>query len=153
MGKWCPRCGSEYVEGWGPCSTCNVELVDEPPSRPPEPSQWREPVPEAAQVERADPEEFVPIWEGPTPEASRLADLIQRAHIPVDLGEALESGHARVEVPRAYVDDAREALTGSGVSAPLPIGLRLDFDWGLAARIALVIVALLLIVLLVLPSL
>ncbi|MGH2760570.1 MAG: hypothetical protein ACRDKJ_13560 [Actinomycetota bacterium] len=147
MAQWCPRCGSEFVEGWGTCSNCGIELVDEPPSR------TIDPTPEALISARPDPEEFVPIWEGPTPEASRLADLIQRAHIPVDLGEALQSGHARIEVPRAYVEDARDALALSTGADLSPIGPRADFDWTWVARIALIIVALLLVVLLVLPSL
>ena len=28
VGKWCPRCGAEYIEGWGDCSNCGVPLVD-----------------------------------------------------------------------------------------------------------------------------
>lgn len=145
MGKWCPRCGAEYVEGWGDCSNCGVALVDTPPGRAtnirPDIALPEPPPPDTGE----DP--FVPIWEGPTTEATRLLGLVEAAHIPVDLGEALEAGHSRLEVPRSYVNEARDAIEGRTVSWPSPISDGPDVDYGRMFRLALVFVAVGLIVL------
>ena len=53
---------------------------------------------------------FIPVWEGPFVEAERLMRRLEAAHIPVDLGEALEAGRARVEVPPGYVEEALEVM-------------------------------------------
>lgn len=147
MGKWCPRCGAEYVEGWGDCSNCGVPLVDTPPSQP---QRWSEEAIAAAEPKDPDGDPFVPIWEGPTPEAARIARRIEDAHIPVDLGEATEVGHSRVEVPRSYLAEARRALAGDALSWPSGIGRDAAFDWNPTVRLALVIVAVGLIVLILL---
>ena len=152
MGKWCPNCGAEYVEGWGTCSDCGVELVDVPPARPPTSAPRADTSFDAPDVARDD-DPWIPIWEGPTTSARRLAETIERAHIPVDLGEALESGHSRVEVPRSYVEDAHAALADPDADRPAIIAMSPAFDWQRALRIALVIVVLMLVALLVLPSL
>jgi hypothetical protein len=152
VGKWCPNCGAEYVEGWGTCSDCGVELVDAPPARPAT-SAPRADTSFEAPDEARDDDPWIPIWEGPTPSARRLAEVVERAHIPVDLGEALEAGHSRVEVPRSYVEDARAALAEPPGDWPAIIATGPGFDWQQALRIALVIVALLLVVLMILPSL
>lgn len=146
MGKWCPRCGAEYIEGWGDCSNCGVPLVDTPPERP-EPVVL--PAPEPSLHERGE-DPFVSIWEGPTPEAGRLARLVEAAHIPVDLDEATEVGHSRIVVPRSYADEARNALEGRVAVWPSPISENPAFDFKPAFRLALVIVAFGLLVLLVL---
>lgn len=142
MGKWCPRCGAEYIEGWGACSNCGVDLVDE------RPILKQEPAPEP-QVERGE-DPFIPIWEGPTPEASELSRRIEAVHIPVDLDEATEVGHSRVMVPRSYLAEARDAITGVTASWPSPISTDPAFDFKPAYRLALVIVALGLILLVLL---
>ncbi len=59
---------------------------------------------------------FVPVWEGPFVEAERLMRRLESAHIPVDLGEALEAGRARVEVPPGYVEEALDVM-----SSPDPV--------------------------------
>ena len=146
MGKWCPRCGAEYIEGWGDCSNCGVALVDTPPDRP-EPVVV--PAPELPPHERGE-DPFVSVWEGPTPEAGRLARLVEAAHIPVDLDEATEVGHSRIVVPRSYADEAKDALEGRAAVWPSPISDDPSFDFKPAFRLALVIVALGLLVLLVL---
>lgn len=137
MGKWCPRCGAEYIEGWGKCSNCGVELVDAPPAtagRPVHHEAMTVPDPEAPR----DDDPFVPIWEGPTPEATRLAGWIERAHIPVDLGDATLTGQARVEVPRSYAEEARDVLAAGpgGTVQDEDVG----FDWNPLVRLALVVV-------------
>ncbi|HYZ92263.1 MAG TPA: zinc ribbon domain-containing protein [Actinomycetota bacterium] len=148
MGKWCPRCGAEYIEGWGECSNCGVPLVDEPPKQQ---REWSADAISAAEPQDPDePDPFVPIWEGPTPEAAQLARRIEAAHIPVDLGEALEAGHSRVEVPRSYLTEARDALAGRAPVWPSAIGRDSTLDWHPSVRLALVIVAVGLIVLILL---
>lgn len=149
MGKWCPQCGAEYVEGWGDCSNCGVPLVDTPSSQPP---RWTDEAIAAAEprTPEGDPDPFIPIWEGPTPEAARIARRIEDAHIPVDLGEATEVGHSRVEVPRSYLAEARRALAGEAPTWPSGIGRDAAFDWHPSVRLALVIVAVGLIVLILL---
>ena len=84
-------------------------------------------------LEEDDP--FVPVWEGPTPEAQALLERLERAHVPVDLGEALSVGEARVEVPRSYVEEARAVMA----SEPVPELPRLD--WTPLIRVGLVVVA------------
>jgi hypothetical protein len=124
-----------------------VPLVDEPPSRP---REWNTEEIAAAEPREPEGDPFVPIWEGPTPEAHQLARKIAAAHIPVDLGEALEAGHARVEVPRSYVSEARDALEGRAPTWPSVIGRDSTLDWHPSVRLALVIVAVGLIVLILL---
>lgn len=146
MAVWCPRCGAEYVEGWGTCSNCGVELVDTLPAiagRPVNPEAMTVPDPEAP----PDEDPFVPIWEGPTAEAHRLVGLIERAHIPVDLGDANEPGRARIEVPLSYVDEARDALAAEPTE--IETIARPAFDWTPAVRLALVVVVATLILMMV----
>lgn len=144
MGKWCPKCAAEYVEGWGKCSTCGIELVDERPTV----GTTDVPVADVAEPEDRGEDPFVPVWEGPTTEAARIAEVIERSHIPVDLGEATETGHSRVEVPRSYIVEAKDAMAGRGTTWPTPIADETGFDWRPGVRLALVIVAVGLIVLL-----
>ena len=145
MRMWCPHCGAEYVEGWGTCSTCGVVLVEDPPDHLSiENEAWG--LPRRRDVE--DP--FITIWEGPTPEAGDLMRKIQSRHIPVQLDDALEVGHARVQVPRSYLVDVRDVVLGlvpelPEVSVETPLGL----DWKPAIKVAIALTAIVLLLLLV----
>lgn len=147
--RWCPRCGAEYVAGWGECSTCRVALVADRPAAAGRPVPG-ETAAAALRAERGD-DPFVPVWEGPTDAARRIAGQMEAAHIPVDLGDAAQAGHARVEVPSSYVAEARSVLADpdAPVREPTPGDLDGRPAWGLA----LVVVAALLIALMVLAYL
>ena len=57
-----------------------------------------------------DAGDFVPVWEGPYADASERMRWLEQAHVPVDLGDGLVAGTARVEVARGYEDEAREIM-------------------------------------------
>lgn len=146
MGRYCPNCRAEYVEGWGTCSNCGVSLVDSLPPEAARTADWSPP----SEPDHEDP--FVPVWEGPTPQAEAIMRRIESAHIPVEFGEPPDVGHARVEVPRSYVEEVRDVLTTGPSSWPREVtdDSPGGFDWKPVVRIALVVVAVLLIVALVL---
>jgi len=90
--------------------------------------------------------DFVPVWEGPYAEASERLTWLEQAHIPVDLGDALLAGHARVEVARGYEDEARDIMRDGpspGWDMPLldptdPVFLRWRYLIAVVVLIALV---------------
>jgi hypothetical protein len=100
-------------------------------------------------VDAHDDDPFVSVWEGPTFEADHVRIRLEAEHIPVELGEALEVGHARVEVPRSYLTEVRDVL--NGVQARWPEITRATSDgFDLRPDIRLALVAMALIALLVL---
>jgi hypothetical protein len=97
-----------------------------------------------------DPDPWVKIWEGPTFEAEHLRLRLEQSHIPVEFGDALLTGEARVQVPRSYLAEARDVIAGVQANWPSMIesteqGLGLKPSW----RIAIVAVSLLLLGLIV----
>lgn len=144
MARWCPNCRAEYIEGWDTCSNCGVELVATPPAEP-KPTTDLQPRP---QRDHDDP--FVPVWEGPTIEADHMRLRIEAQHIPVDLDEALQSGHSRVVVPRSYLEEVRDVLAGRVASWPPEVTAQTSdgFDWSPGIRLALVVVAIVLVLVL-----
>jgi hypothetical protein len=88
----------------------------------------------------ADP--FVPVWEGPYVEAEHLRLRIEEAHIPVNFGDALLTGHARVQVPRSYLAEVQDVIAGVQASWPRVTTETADgFDWKPGIRLALIVVA------------
>jgi len=89
----------------------------------------------------------VPVWEGPYAEASERLSWLERANIPVDLGEAVLAGHARVEVERGYETEAREIMRDgppTGPQIPLldtsdPVFMRWRFAIALLILIAILV--------------
>ncbi len=99
--------------------------------------------------DESDP--FIPIWEGPTFEAQHLALLLESEHIPVDLGDALLPGQARVEVPRSYLDEANDVIQGTNAKWPeITAATAGGFDVKPTLRLALTVMAAVLLVLVVL---
>jgi hypothetical protein len=90
--------------------------------------------------------EFVPVWEGTYAEARERLTWLEEAHIPVDLGDALLPGHARVEVARGYEDEAQEIMRDgprAGWDMPLldpadPVFLRWRYLIALLILVAIV---------------
>lgn len=83
---------------------------------------------------------FVPVWEGPFVEAEKLMRQLENAHIPVDFGEALEAGRAKVEVPPGYVEEALEVMNSNErvVELSMPMIGSPKSEWT-SLRIAVVI--------------
>ena len=89
---------------------------------------------------------FVPVWEGPYIEARERMTWLEEAHIPVDLGDALLPGQARVEVQRGYEAEAREIMQDGprpGLAMPLldptsPVFLRWRYFLALLLLIAII---------------
>lgn len=133
------------MEGWGTCSTCGVVLVDSPPDGTAvDDEAW------GIRRTREYEDPFISIWEGPTPQANDLVRKIQSRHIPVELDDAFEVGHARVQVPRSYLADVRDVVLGivpelPEISIETPHGL----DWKPALKVAIALTAIVLLVLLV----
>lgn len=148
MGRlWCPNCHAEFVEGWETCSTCGVALVSEKPveTRPVEPPVVR-PEPE-------DEDPFVAIWTGPFIDGEGLCVLLEDSHIPVDRSDAPSPGETVVMVPRSYLSEASAVIGGRAVPWPSAVEVSRDggFDWKRGVRLALVIVAVGLIILMLIP--
>jgi hypothetical protein len=92
---------------------------------------------------------FVPVWEGPYLDAELIKLRLEEAHIPVDFGDAVLAGHARVEVPRSYLDEVHDVVTGTAapwpeVSEHGPSGVRVKpgIDLGTRAVAAILAVSL-----------
>lgn len=98
-----------------------------------------------------EPDPFVPIWEGPTFEAEHLRLLLEAEHIPVDFGDALLAGQARVQVPRSYLEEANDVIKGTNAKWPeLTTATASGFDVKPSVRLALIVMAAVLLVLVVL---
>jgi hypothetical protein len=104
-------------------------------------SDWHDP-------DDADP--FVPVFEGPTTDAQLIRMQLEEAHVPVELGDALNPGEARVMVPRSYLAEVRDVLQGTQAKWPevtvrTADGFDLDPRW----RLAFVVMAVAVLVVLV----
>ena len=89
-----------------------------------------------------DPDPWVKIWEGPTFEAEHLRLRLEQAHIPVEFGDALLVGHARVQVPRSYLGEASDVIAGVQASWPV-LTETTDNGYGIKSswRLAIVVTA------------
>src|ERR687896_2463588 len=85
---------------------------------------------------------FVPLWEGPYTEGEHVRLLLEEAHIPVDFGDALLPGHARVQVPRSYLAEAKDVMAGVQASWPrVTTETAEGFAWRPEIRLALILMA------------
>jgi hypothetical protein len=100
-----------------------------------------------------DEDPFVPVWEGPTFEAEHLRLTLESAHIPVEFGDALLPGQARVEVPRSYLAEVQDVLRGAQARWP-EITQETDdgFDLKPTLRLALVAMAVVVVLIIVLAA-
>ena len=96
-----------------------------------------------------DEDPFTPVWEGPYLDAEFVKLRLEEAHIPVEYGDALLPGHARVEVPRSYLAEVRDVIAGNAATWPEvsehgPTGVRVKPAIALSSRaVAALLVAVL----------
>lgn len=101
---------------------------------------------------------FVPVWEGPYLDAELIKLRLEEAHIPVDFGDALLPGQARVEVPRSYLEEVRDVIAGTAapwpeVSEHGPTGVRVKPAIELGTRAVAATLVITLVILLVVVAL
>jgi len=93
-----------------------------------------------------DDDPFIPVWEGPYLDAELVKLRLEEAHVPVEYGDALLPGHARIQVPRSYLTEVRDVITGASAKWPEvsehgPGGVRVkpSIQFGTKATAAVVI--------------
>lgn len=97
-----------------------------------------------------DEDPWIKIWEGPTFEAEHLRLQLEQSHIPVEFGDALLVGEARVQVPRSYLREARDVIAGVQANWPVLTEQTGDgFDIKASWRIGFVVMAAILLAFLV----
>lgn len=97
-----------------------------------------------------DPDPFIPVFEGPTTEAQLLRLRLEEAHLPVELGDALNPGEARVMVPRSYLAEVKDVLEGVQARWPEVTVRTADGGFDLDPRLRLAFVAMAAVVLVIL---
>lgn len=71
---WCPKCGTEYREGFAECADCHVALTNIRPAAP---------EPEAPHMPPGSVAEPVPVYEAATPiDAEMICEILRNADIP-----------------------------------------------------------------------
>lgn len=110
MARWCPGCGSEYVEGYEECPSCGRSLAAKAPTRESKPFTPDDVIFIEPRAARTYQDPFVVIWEGSYIEGSLLVGKLQSDGIPVETTDAAEPGLMRVQVPKSYIDEAYAAL-------------------------------------------
>ena len=96
-----------------------------------------------------DEDPFIPVWEGPTTDAEMLRLQLEESHVPVEFGDALNPGEARVMVPRSYLGEVKDVITGSQARWP-EVTVRTEHGFDLDPRLRLAFVAMAALVLVVL---
>jgi hypothetical protein len=100
-----------------------------------------------------DPDPWVKLWEGPTFEAEHLRLRLEQAHIPVEYGDALLPGQARVQIPRSYLGEARDVIEGVEANWPVLTAHTEDgFDLKPTWRLAFIVMAAVLLIVIVVAS-
>ncbi len=89
-----------------------------------------------------DDDPFIPVWEGATTDAHLLRLQLEEAHVPVEFGDALNPGEARVMVPRSYLAEVKDVIQGNQARWPkLTVATEDGFDVNPKWRLAFVLVA------------
>lgn len=89
-----------------------------------------------------DEDPFIAVWEGPTFEAEHIRLRLEDSHIPVEFADAIETGHARVVVPRSYLAEVRDVLEGTNAHWPeLTVQTRESYTMKPAVRAAIFAIA------------
>ena len=100
-----------------------------------------------------DPDPFIPVWEGATTDAHALRIQLEEAHVPVELGDALNPGEARVMVPRSYLAEVKDVIQGNQARWPsVTVRTGDGFDLNPKLRLAFVAMAAVVLLLLVLRA-
>ena len=98
-----------------------------------------------------DDDPFVVVWEGPTFEAQALRMRLEEGHVPVELGDVPTPGEARVMVPRSYLSEVKDVISGTAARWPsVSVQTERGLDVDPRLRLAFVVMAAVVVVVLVL---